>query len=94
MQPKVAVSVPGKPAMRIPTNVAALIAIGPGVISAIVTRFANSCIVSQPFASTTPLSISGMAAYPPPTLNSPIWKKTRNSTIMRIRPPFAPAAPG
>ena len=48
MQPSVAVSAPGTPASLVPTNVAALIAIGPGVISAMATRSANSCGLSQP----------------------------------------------
>ena len=45
MLPSVAISAPGTPAMRMPTNVAALMAMGPGVISAMVTRSANSAIV-------------------------------------------------
>ena len=45
--PSVAISAPGIPAMRIPTNVAELTAIGPGVISAIVIRSVNSLIVSH-----------------------------------------------
>ena len=53
MHPNVATSAPGSPAQRIPTNVAELTAIGPGVISAIVIRFVNSAIVSQPCDSTT-----------------------------------------
>ena len=52
MQPAVATSAPGTPPIFVPTNVAALTVIGPGVISAIVTRLANSVIVSQPGALT------------------------------------------
>ena len=62
MQPAVAASAPGTPAIFVPTNVAALTAIGPGVISAIVTRFANSVMVSQPCVVTICASISGIAA--------------------------------
>ena len=47
MQPIVATSAPGMPAMRMPTNVAELTVIGPGVISAMVIRSVNSLIVSQ-----------------------------------------------
>ena len=39
--------------MRIPTNVAELTAIGPGVISAIVIRSVNSLIVSHEWLMTT-----------------------------------------
>ena len=46
--PSVAVSAPGTPASLVPTNAAALIAIGPGVISAMATRSANSYRLSQP----------------------------------------------
>ena len=48
IQPQVATIAPGKPAIRIPTNVAEFTAIGPGVISAIVIRLANSVIVIHP----------------------------------------------
>ena len=51
--PSVAISAPGIPAMRIPTNVAELTAIGPGVISAIVIRSVNSLIVSHEWLTTT-----------------------------------------
>ena len=47
MQPSVATSAPGMPAMRMPTNVAELTVIGPGVISAMVIKSVNSPIVSQ-----------------------------------------------
>ena len=62
MQPSVAMMAPGTCAIRKPTKVAELTAMGPGVISAIVMRSVNSCIVSQPCCSTTWLWISGMAA--------------------------------
>ena len=62
MQPAVATSAPGTPAIFVPTKVAAFTAIGPGVISAMVTRSANSLIVSQPCSVTICASISGIAA--------------------------------
>ena len=45
MHPTVQINTPGIPAMRIPTNVAELIEIGPGVISATVIKSVNSSIV-------------------------------------------------
>lgn len=60
-QPNVATSAPGTPAILIPTNVAELTAIGPGVISAIVIRSANSWTVIHEL-DTTSLWISGSAA--------------------------------
>ena len=51
--PSVATSAPGIPATRFPTNVAELMAMGPGVISAMVTRSANSPILSQLCSCTT-----------------------------------------
>ena len=62
MQPIVATIAPVKPARRLPTKVAAFTAIGPGVISAMVTRSVNSLMVSQPCSDTTWLRINGMAA--------------------------------
>ena len=59
---KVAATAPGSPAIRIPTKVAELTAIGPGVISAIVIRFVNSVIVIHPCRSTIRLCTSGIAA--------------------------------
>ena len=53
IQPKVAMTAPCHPAIWIPTNVAELTAMGPGVISAIVIRSVNSPIVSHLCASTT-----------------------------------------
>ena len=47
MHPSVATMPPKKPPTFKPTNVAALIAIGPGVICEIVTRLENSCVVIQ-----------------------------------------------
>ena len=42
MHPQVAATDPGTPAILLPTNVAALIAIGPGVIWEIVIKSVNS----------------------------------------------------
>ena len=47
MQPRVARTAPGNPATCIPTKVAALMAMGPGVISAMAMMSANCAIVSQ-----------------------------------------------
>ncbi len=60
--PNVATTTPGMPATFMPTKVAELIAIGPGVISAMVTRLANSTAVSQLWISTVWAWMSGMAA--------------------------------
>ena len=46
MHPQVAATDPGTPAILLPTNVAALIAIGPGVIWEIVIKSVNSVIVT------------------------------------------------
>jgi len=62
MHPAVAVSAPKNPATLIPTKVAELTAMGPGVISAMVIRSVNSEIVSHPYLSTACASISGIAA--------------------------------
>lgn len=53
MQPKVAATAPGMPAILMPTKVAELIAIGPGVIWEIVIRSVNSFIESQWCRETT-----------------------------------------
>jgi len=53
IEPMVAIIAPGIPAILFPTKVAALIAIGPGVISAIVIRSVNSVNVIQWFKLTT-----------------------------------------
>jgi len=47
IHPIVATIAPGMPAILIPTNVAELMAMGPGVISAIVMRSVNSVNVNQ-----------------------------------------------
>ena len=47
IQPKVAATAPGIPAILIPTKVAELMAIGPGVIWEMVTRSVNSFMESQ-----------------------------------------------
>ena len=61
-QPAVATMEPGMPATFVPTKVAALRAIGPGVIWEIVTRCVNSFIESQAFSLMTCSWISGSAA--------------------------------
>ena len=53
IHPNVATSAPGMPAILIPTKVAELTAIGPGVIWEMVTRSVNSDIDSQPCPCTT-----------------------------------------
>lgn len=62
MHPKVAASAPGMPAILLPTKVAELTAIGPGVIWERVMRSVNSDIESQPYPCTTCPWISGIAA--------------------------------
>ena len=52
-QPAVATSAPLIPAMRMPTNVAELMAMGPGVICERVTMSVNSVSVSHGCTSTT-----------------------------------------
>ena len=47
IHPMVAMIAPGKPAMRMPIKVAELMAIGPGVICAMVIRSVNSAKLSQ-----------------------------------------------
>ena len=53
MHPRVAIKAPGIPAILIPTKVAELTAIGPGVIWEMVIRSVNSDMLSQPCAVTT-----------------------------------------
>ena len=60
--PAVATMAPGSPATRMPTKVAELMAMGPGVISEMVMMSANWFMVSQACWSTTCCWISGMAA--------------------------------
>ena len=52
-KPMVATMAPGRPAIRVPTKVAALMPIGPGVICEIVKISTNSLMVSQWKVSTT-----------------------------------------
>ena len=53
MHPIVATRAPGNPATFVPTNVAALMAIGPGVICDMVSKSANSATVSHFLTSKT-----------------------------------------
>lgn len=62
MHPNVQTSAPGIPANRMPTKVAELMEIGPGVISAMVIRSANSSRVSRCQTLTTWFWIRGIAA--------------------------------
>ena len=52
-QPAVAAKAPGIPAMRVPTKVAELMAIGPGVIWEMVIRSVNSDWESHEWSWTT-----------------------------------------
>ena len=60
--PAVATSAPGSPPSCRPTNVAELMAMGPGVICEIVMISLNCSSVSQGCSSTTWCWMSGMAA--------------------------------
>ena len=62
IHPAVATRAPTTPPILVPTKVAALTAMGPGVISAMVTRLANSVMDSQLWVVTIWASIRGMAA--------------------------------
>ena len=84
--PRVAAAAPAGPLTCIPTKVAALMPMGPGVISAMVARSRNCSAVSHPCISTAWLWIRGMAAYPPPTENKQICRKLVKSSS-RIMPP-------
>ncbi len=61
-QPMVATMAPANPAMRMPTNVAELMAMGPGVIWEMEMMSANSVRFSQPCKSTTWCWMMGIAA--------------------------------
>ena len=62
MHPRVATAAPGSPAILMPTKVAELMAMGPGVIWEMVIRSVNSAMLSQPCWSTIWPWIRGMAA--------------------------------
>ena len=62
MHPSVATSAPGMPAIWLPTKVAELMAMGPGVIWEMVIKSVKSSTVSQPYLSMTWAWMSGMAA--------------------------------
>ena len=62
MQPRVATTAPPGPAIWVPTKEAEFTAMGPGVISAMVTRSVNASIDSHPCNVTTCSCISGIAA--------------------------------
>ena len=73
--PKVAAVAPKSPACLKPTKVAQLMAMGPGVDSAMAVTVTISSWVIQLFFSTQISSISAIMAYPPPKVNKPILKK-------------------
>ena len=76
--PNVVMHPPMTPARLVPMNVAMLMEMAPGVLSAMAKMSSSSLWVSQPRFSTTSCSIIVSMAYPPPKENSPILKKTRN----------------
>ena len=82
VMPTVAAAAPVRPPCLKPTKVAQLIAIGPGVDSAITARFIISSWVIHFFFSTHISSISGIMAYPPPNVKSPILANVRKSSSM------------
>ena len=77
---RVAIIAPNTPATLCPTKLAALIAIGPGVICEIVIRSVKSLVVIQWYRSTTWPLMRGMAAYPPPKEKAPICRNARNNS--------------
>ena len=60
--PSVAATAPGTPAILVPTKVEALMAMGPGVISAMARRSIISSSESQPFLETKVCSSTGIMA--------------------------------
>ncbi len=91
MQPRVATKAPGIPATWLPTKVAAFKAMGPGVISAMVTRSVKAAMDSQGWITTTCSRIKGRAARPPPKAKRPTWKKAQYRVSSIRRPPSGPA---
>ena len=87
--PSVAVTAPPIPFCRYPTKVAQLMAIGPGVDSAITVIFIISSCVIHGFFSTQTFSIREIIAYPPPKVNSPISAndKNKSNSIVPCSPP-------
>ena len=81
--PSVAAIAPGSPFCLYPTKVAQLIAMGPGVDSAITVTFARSSWVIHCFRVTQVCSITDSMAYPPPKVNSPIFAY-RSPSFIRI----------
>ena len=78
--PRVAATAPQKPFFFKPTYVAQLIAMGPGVDSAITVISIISSWVIHSFPVTQTFSISGIIAYPPPKVNNPIFENVKNSS--------------
>jgi hypothetical protein len=77
--PKDAIIDPRTPDILLPTKVAKLIAIGPGVICVTESISKNSSPLIHLFFCTISVSISGIIAYPPPKVKSPILKNVINS---------------
>ena len=82
----VAISAPMTPPCALPTYVARLIMIGPGVLSLTAIILVSISPSSHPY-DTTRSRISGTAAYPPPKANRPTFRKpiSRFSSFIRRR---------
>lgn len=79
--PSVEKTAPRTPAILYPTKVAQLIAIGPGVDSAITAISIISSWVIHFFLSTQQFSITEIMAYPPPKVNMPIFANEKNNSV-------------
>lgn len=88
IQPSVATSAPETPAIRAPTKLAELTAIGPGVISDMVINF-GKFVCGQPMVNRNNLFFyQRSAASPPPTEKHPIRKdKNKSSSMVLFIPP-------
>ena len=82
--PAVAATAPINPFCLYPTYVAQLIAIGPGVDSAITVIFIISSCVIHCFFDTQESSIRESMAYPPPKVNNPIFENVRKRSAIRF----------
>ena len=78
--PTVAAMEPGMPPCLWPTKVAQLMAMGPGVDSAMTVIFIISSWVIHFFLVTQISSMMEIMAYPPPKVNRPILAKVRNKS--------------
>ena len=79
--PMVVQMAPGSFFSLYPTKTLMFMARAPGQLCATAMRSRNSSRLIQFFRSTTSASIAGIMAYPPPSVNSPIFEKTRNASI-------------